>query len=199
MKKLNEIPIGILLFVVFIVAFDICYFYILINYGPLSKLSVFSMVSIVMWIDILLTTISLFVIPYGFLNGRNWARMFAMIFILWSAFWAICSIIARHRIIWHYLLFVVYVVLIMYLLMSHVKAYFGKNNEIGLSDEEDRVYRYGEYTLYAKDVKLRSGKTQTIYFFSKRRLYSGRPCNKPYNYFVGINKKTGMPYLKKKQ
>jgi hypothetical protein len=60
------------------------------------------------------------------------------------------------------------------------------------------VYTHEGWTLYCKDVKLKGGKIQTIYFFSKRTPKSGKPCDKPDNMTVGVNKKTGLPYLKKK-
>ena len=59
------------------------------------------------------------------------------------------------------------------------------------------VYRYEEWTLYKKDVALKGGKTQTIYFFTKRTPKSGTPCDLPNGYIVGVNKRTGLPYLKK--
>ena len=42
------------------------------------------------------------------------------------------------------------------------------------------------------------GRNQTIYFFSKRKPKSGTPCELPSGYVVGVNKRTGLPYLKKK-
>ncbi|OYT58422.1 hypothetical protein B6U70_00610 [Euryarchaeota archaeon ex4484_162] len=68
--------------------------------------------------------------------------------------------------------------------------------------------------MYKKDVELRSGKVQTIYFFSKRKPKSGTPsplpdgyevkkpksgkrCVLPDGYKVAINKRSGMPYLKR--
>ena len=59
------------------------------------------------------------------------------------------------------------------------------------------AYKEGEYTLHKKDVVLKGGRKQTIYFFSKRKPKSGTPCDKPDGYTVGINKRTGLPYLKK--
>jgi len=47
-------------------------------------------------------------------------------------------------------------------------------------------------------VKLKGGRNQTIYFFSKKKPKSGTPCDKPNNMSVGVNKRTGLPYLKKK-
>ncbi|MEA3458198.1 MAG: hypothetical protein U9R21_05920, partial [Candidatus Thermoplasmatota archaeon] len=151
------------------------------------------------WFDILLATISLFVIPYGFLNGRNWARIFAFVFLLESAFGAIIYIITTKEFIVRYPLFVVYVVSIMYLLMSPAQAYFGKTSKIHFYRDHKEAYTYEEYTLHSKDVNLKGGRTQTIYFFSKRTPKSGSPCGKPDNMVVGVNKRTGMPYLMKKK
>lgn len=61
------------------------------------------------------------------------------------------------------------------------------------------VYEHKGYTLYTMDVKLKGGRTQTIYFFSKKKPKSGRKCDKPANMTVGVNKRTGLPYLKKKK
>ena len=35
-----------------------------------------------------------------------------------------------------------------------------------------------------------------MYFFSKRTPNRGTPCDKPGNMSVGVNKRTGLPYLK---
>ncbi|MFW6121264.1 MAG: hypothetical protein ACOC80_10265 [Petrotogales bacterium] len=60
------------------------------------------------------------------------------------------------------------------------------------------VFTYEGWTLYKRDVTLKGGREQTIYFFSKRTPKSGTPCDKPVGYAVGVNKRTGLPYLKKK-
>jgi hypothetical protein len=60
------------------------------------------------------------------------------------------------------------------------------------------AYTYQGWTLYTRDVKLKGGRMQTIYFFSKRTPKSGKPCELPPGYEVGVNKRTGLPYLKKK-
>jgi hypothetical protein len=66
-----------------------------------------------------------------------------------------------------------------------------------LYKEEKMVYTHGEYRLYTRDVNLKGGKVQTIYFFSKRPPRSGTQCDLPRGYEVGVNKRTGLPYLKK--
>lgn len=55
-----------------------------------------------------------------------------------------------------------------------------------------------EYTLYTRDVELKGGKTQTIYFFSPRKPKSGTPTHKPGGYEVRVNRRTGLPFLRKK-
>ncbi len=198
MKDIKDIPNGLIIIMFFTFVFVAYYFYLLITQGPFDVLFSTSIMSSLMWIDVILTIILLFAISYGFLNAKNRSRLFTIFYFSWSAFWDIVMISARHEVIIRYLLFVVYVVIIMYLLMSHVKAYFGDIDTSLSIRKEETPYKYGEYKLYTKDVKLRSGKTQTIYFFSKRTLDSGRPCKKPDHLVVGINTKTGMPYLKKK-
>jgi len=59
------------------------------------------------------------------------------------------------------------------------------------------AFTYEGWTLYKRDVTLKGGRQQTIYFFSKRSPKSGTPCEKPAGYSVGVNKRTGLPYLKK--
>jgi hypothetical protein len=60
------------------------------------------------------------------------------------------------------------------------------------------VYKYEGWTLYTRNVNLKGGRQQTIYFFSKRSPKSGTPCDLPNGYAVGVNKRTSLPYLKKK-
>lgn len=53
-----------------------------------------------------------------------------------------------------------------------------------------------DYYLHRKEVKLRSGRLQTIYFFAKN---SGPDAieDLPGGYTVVENKRTGLPVLKK--
>lgn len=59
------------------------------------------------------------------------------------------------------------------------------------------VYEKDGYRLYRRTVTLRGGHTQTIYFFSKREPLSAEASDLPRGYRVGVNAKTGLPYLKK--
>jgi len=58
------------------------------------------------------------------------------------------------------------------------------------------AYKHGEYTLHTRNVTLRGGRKQDIYYFCKGKPKSGTPCEKPAGKVVGVNKRTGLPYLK---
>jgi hypothetical protein len=60
------------------------------------------------------------------------------------------------------------------------------------------AYVLGNRTLYERDFKLKDGRTITIYFFSARVPESGKPCDLPDGYSVGVNKRTDLPYVRKK-
>ena len=60
------------------------------------------------------------------------------------------------------------------------------------------AYKQGDYTLYTRKVNLKGGKIQTIYYFAKKTPKSGTQCDLPTGYVVGVNKRTGLPYLKRK-
>lgn len=55
----------------------------------------------------------------------------------------------------------------------------------------------GTYVLHTRSVELKGGRQQTIYFFSKKgnTPKSGKPCEMPGGKKVGINDRTGLPYL----
>ena len=58
----------------------------------------------------------------------------------------------------------------------------------------------GTYVLHTRSVELKGGRMQTIFFFSKKgnRPKSGNPCEMPNGKKVGINARTGLPYLANK-
>lgn len=155
----------------------------------------FSIFSIVTWINVLLTILSLIIIPYGFIKRKNWTRIYALIFLFWSAFDTIRYIVITGEKIIGFLLFIAYILFIMYLLMSPVKRYFNKSATTIVPSGETKQYKYNDYTLYSKPVRLKNGKLQIIYFFSKRKPKSGTPIALPNGYQVGVNKRSGLPYL----
>lgn len=61
-------------------------------------------------------------------------------------------------------------------------------------------FRFNGFTLHTRQVELaNAGGKRSIYFFSKKKPKSGRPCAKPAGYHVGVNERTGLPFLKKGQ
>jgi ERCC4-type nuclease len=65
--------------------------------------------------------------------------------------------------------------------------------------KEIKGYRYDNYTLFEKEIVGKSGKNRTVRFFSKADPEDGKPIELPKGYEVKENKKTGVPYLKKKK
>ena len=51
------------------------------------------------------------------------------------------------------------------------------------------------YYLHSKDVTLRGGRNQTIYYFSKEE--GSKSCDLPSGKKVIENERTGLPFLKK--
>ena len=61
------------------------------------------------------------------------------------------------------------------------------------------ICTYKKYTLYQRNTDKHRGKKTTIHFFSKEKPNIGRPVPLPEGYQIAVNKKTGIPYLKKKK
>lgn len=158
-----------------------------------------SLRSLMIWIDVLLAVLSLVLIPYGFSTAKNWSRIFALIVLTWALFRSIVYISMTGEKILGFVFFVLLFISLLYLLMSGVKRYFGKSSIPLAHSEEPKEYSYGLYTLYSEFVKLRNGKTQLIFFFSKRTPKSGNPSTFPEGYQVEVSKRSGLPYLKKRE
>ena len=60
------------------------------------------------------------------------------------------------------------------------------------------VYIHEGWTLYTCIVHLKGGRNQQIYFFTRATPKSGNPCDMPERYTVGVNNRTGIPYLKRR-
>jgi hypothetical protein len=58
---------------------------------------------------------------------------------------------------------------------------------------------FNGYTLHSRKVELKGGEGESrdIYFFAKSTPKSGHPVGKPAGYHVGVNERTGLPFLKK--
>ncbi|MEA3166266.1 MAG: hypothetical protein QOJ26_1138 [Thermoplasmata archaeon] len=67
-----------------------------------------------------------------------------------------------------------------------------------LDFQEDAFpFTYNGFTLYSRKVDLKNGGARTIWFFSKRIPASGEKSRKPSGFHVGVNERTGLPFLKK--
>lgn len=66
-----------------------------------------------------------------------------------------------------------------------------------LKDESSIPFVYNGYTLYGRDVELKNGGTRPIFFFAKANPKSGKMIAKPAGFHVGVNERTGLPFLKK--
>ncbi len=65
--------------------------------------------------------------------------------------------------------------------------------------KEIEGFMHGDYTLYEKVIETKDGKKRKIRFFSIAQPEDGEPIELPKGYEVKENKKTGLPYLKKKK
>lgn len=60
-------------------------------------------------------------------------------------------------------------------------------------------FQYGDYTLYQKTITINDKDKRTIHFFAKEAPETGNPTDLPGGYEVKINRKTGVPYIRRKQ
>ena len=72
-------------------------------------------------------------------------------------------------------------------------------NEIPEEKPDDSVYTHGDFTLYKKEIKTATGKKRTVHFFSKKTPDMGDAVQLPEGYEVKVNRRTNLPYLKKKK
>lgn len=196
MDKNRSMPLGILLFLLFLVITDFIYF-ILINFTSgifayhgyaFDKLTEFHHILITAFL-IVLIALALYFICLGFIAREKWVRKFTMIFIAWSAVWPVWGIIVGDIVFEHVVLLLIFILEEIYLMSSYVKDYF----------KEAEIFRYGEWTLYVRNVRLKNDPAgeRPIYFFSKKVPKSGKPTALPEGYEVGVSDRSGMPYLQK--
>lgn len=200
MNERKEASTGIVVFVFFITVLDAVFFVSLGNTlmaGDLPMFLTFSQDNILMWMDVLLTILSLIIIPYGFLKRKNSARIFAMVFLSYALLRTILYISMTGERTIGYVLFSLFVISLLYLFTISVKKYFGNTTMAIIPVEIVKEYTYGLYTLYTELVHLKNGKNQIIYFFSKKTPKSGTPTTLPQGYHVEVSERSGLPYLKK--
>ena len=68
-----------------------------------------------------------------------------------------------------------------------------------LKPKKMKGYQHGDYFLYEKKITVKSGQKRTVRFFSKTEPDEGKSIKLPKGYEVKENRKTGVPYLKKKK
>jgi hypothetical protein len=61
------------------------------------------------------------------------------------------------------------------------------------------ICTYKEYTLYRRKTRRQDGKKSRFHYFAKRKSVKGSPAPLPEGYHIVVNKKNGVPYLKKKR
>lgn len=168
---------------------EIWSFYSFFSYGMFAECgyswrdSLLSTVSVLF--ILVAVTLSTLLIIYGFLWREKWCTKFTFLYLIWLLVWPIWSMVSGINVLEQLVVFVVYVLLILYLKSSIIRDYFAG------------VFRYGKYTLYKKEVTLKSGKVVTIYFFSEKEPKSGIPSCFPDGYRIRVNERSKMPYLEK--
>ena len=201
MNERKETPLGIIVFLAFIIGIDGIFFYYLgttvLSKGGLSTVLSFSQENLLTWFDMLLSFLSLIIIPYGFLKRKSAARFYAMVFLSYSLLRSFLFISMTGEKNIGFLLFALFIISLLYLFSSSIKEYFSYSIAAPVPIEPVKVYTYGLYTLYTELVHLKNGKNQIIYFFSKHQPKSGTPSALPAGYHVEVSDRSGLPYLKK--
>ena len=91
---------------------------------------------------------------------------------------------------------------------TYIKDEITEEDEWQSYDEDDikdekipdkQGFRHEDYTLYEKEMELKSGGKRIVRFFSKGEPEQSKPIKLPKGYEVKENKKTGVPYLRKKK
>jgi hypothetical protein len=149
-----------------------------------------------MWIDVLIALLSIIIIPYGFMKRKKSVRIFAGVALFYALIPLLFYMVTTGEKIIGYLFFAVVVVSLLYLFSTTMKNYFG-NSTAHVPRDIAKEYTYGLYTLYTELVRLKNGKNQIIYFFSKKTPKSGTPTTLPQGFHVEVSTRSGLPYLKK--
>ena len=190
----NQTPdLNMYLFLFILYAIEIFFFFIGFFTTGLFYHYGFSLgnVSIILFIGLLLIhgiiLYSLYLLSYGIIQKKIWARKFTMFFLIWASLWTIWSILIGNNILINAIILICYIMLLLYLTTPIVAVYFSE------------FYNYGKYILYTRMVKLKSGLILPIFFFSSHHPHSGKPTQLPKGYLVKENPTSHMPYLKKER
>ncbi|MEF8848356.1 MAG: DUF2188 domain-containing protein [Candidatus Thermoplasmatota archaeon] len=191
-KRIKQMPSFIKLYLLILIISCVYYYFFefftigLFNYYNNTFETINLLETIILIFLLSVVGFTLFIITDGFLEKTKWTRKFTIIFLIWNLLWVFWGLILTVDITSNIILLIIYVVLIGLLFYKPVLNYF-----------QDKIFKYGDYTLYFKLVHLKSGTTIPTYFFSKKKPKSGKPASLPEGYTVKINKRSNMPYLKK--
>ena len=83
--------------------------------------------------------------------------------------------------------------------LTEWESYDAEEEVTEIEKQTTKTYKHGDYTLYKKEIKTSTGKVRTVHFFSKKKPDIGEAVSLPDGYKVLINKKTKLPYLRKKK
>ncbi|RLF41548.1 MAG: hypothetical protein DRN12_03010 [Thermoplasmata archaeon] len=179
-----------------------------------------SVLQYITWLILVLSIIAIPVISYGFLKRKKWGLAYALLVSIIYTIISIVFLVNTGNIILWYPLFILSFISLISLFLSSTRRHFKpiakkfeekrveieeelleETEEMETEEREtaEEVYKHGEFTLYKKLVPTKSGSSRVFYFFSRESSDKGIPCPLPEGYEVHINKKSGVPYLKKKK
>lgn len=72
-----------------------------------------------------------------------------------------------------------------------------EEKEVVSEASKQKPYQYGAYSLYKKEISIGNDKTRIVHFFSKKPPEDSQPSHLPSGYEVKVNRKTGVPFIKK--
>jgi len=72
-----------------------------------------------------------------------------------------------------------------------------EEKEVVSEASKQKPYQYGAYSLYKKEISIGNDKTRIVHFFSKKPPEDSQPSLLPSGYEVKVNRKTGVPFIKK--
>jgi len=129
MKYFRGKTIGLWILAILIPLFEITYYLRPIVSGHASlyeSIFTFSAWTVFVWFNIALSIIVIYAVTIGFHKRKNWARLYTIAYYCYSSIGNLYVVfILRAWPYERYIWFVFYVIIISYLMMSHVREYFG--------------------------------------------------------------------------
>ena len=130
MKYIKDRPVGLWVLTVSIILFMIYYYIRPLLWGAdltvYSSMFELSLWGVAIWFNITLDIVGVYAVTVGFSKAKNWARLYTIAIFIHSSFWNVYLLFIVR--VWpyeRYVWLVFYVIVIVYLMMSHVRAYFG--------------------------------------------------------------------------